>query len=59
MPVRVLVAEGTRADCKEACALTDGLGAEVLLAERGYDGQHNWKDHRDGHTPRHPSPKEP
>lgn len=37
MPVRVVVTEGTRADCKEACALIDGLSAEALLADRGYD----------------------
>ena len=37
MPVRVIVTEGTRADCKEACALIDGLSAEALLADRGYD----------------------
>ncbi|AMD92115.1 transposase [Desulfomicrobium orale DSM 12838] len=37
MPLRVAVTEGTRADCKEACALIDGLSAEMLLADRGYD----------------------
>ena len=37
MPVRVLVAAGTRADCKEAIALIDGICAEYLLADRGYD----------------------
>ena len=37
MPFRVAVIEGTRADCKEACALIDGLSAEMLLADRGYD----------------------
>lgn len=37
MPVRVIVTEGTRADCKEACALIDGVSAEALLADRGYD----------------------
>ena len=37
MPVRVVVTEGTRADCKEARALIDGLNAEALLADRGYD----------------------
>ena len=37
MPVRVVVTEGTRADCKEACALIDGLSAGILLADRGYD----------------------
>ena len=37
MPIRVVVTEGTRADCKEACALIDGLSAGALLADRGYD----------------------
>ena len=37
MPVRVIITEGTRADCKEACALIDGIVAENLLADRGYD----------------------
>ena len=37
MPLRVIVTEGTRADCKEACALIDGFSAEALLADRGYD----------------------
>ena len=37
MPVRVTITEGTRADCKEACVLIDGLSAETLLADRGYD----------------------
>ena len=37
MPVRVVITEGTRADCKEACTLIDGLNAEALLADRGYD----------------------
>ena len=37
LPVRVVITEGTRADCKEAVALIDGLSAEALLADRGYD----------------------
>ena len=37
MPVRVLITEGTRADCKEAIHLIDGISAEILLADRGYD----------------------
>ena len=37
MPVRVLITEGTRADCKEAIHLIDGISAEPLLADRGYD----------------------
>ena len=37
MPVRILVTEGTRADCTQACALIEGIDAEILLADRGYD----------------------
>ena len=37
MPVRILVTEGTRADCKEAVNLIKGVDAEYLLADRGYD----------------------
>lgn len=37
MPVRVLITEGTRADCKEAIHLIEGISAKVLLADRGYD----------------------
>ena len=37
MPLRVIITEGTRADCKEACALIDGIHAGALLADRGYD----------------------
>ena len=29
--------EGTRAECQEAGGLIDGIEAESLLAERGYD----------------------
>ena len=37
MPVRILITEGTRADCKEAVHLIEGISAEVLLSDRGYD----------------------
>ena len=37
MPLRVLVTEGTRADCTEAEGLIDGFEAGHLLADRGYD----------------------
>ena len=37
MPVRVLIIEGTRADCKEAVHLIHGISARALLADRGYD----------------------
>ena len=31
------ITEGTRADCKEAVHLIEGISAETLLADRGYD----------------------
>lgn len=37
MPVRVLVTAGTTADCTQAIALIDGIEAQYLLADRGYD----------------------
>lgn len=37
MPVRIAITEGTRADCKEAVGLIDGILADALLADRGYD----------------------
>ena len=37
MPVRILITEGTRADCEEAISLIEGIDAECLLADRGYD----------------------
>ncbi|PTY02772.1 IS5 family transposase [Verrucomicrobia bacterium LW23] len=37
MPVRAVVTKGTTADCTQAEPLIDGLTAEVLIADRGYD----------------------
>ena len=37
MPVRVAVTAGTTADCTQAVALIDGISAQFLLADRGYD----------------------
>ena len=37
MPVRVAVTAGTTADCTQAIALIDGIAAQFLLADRGYD----------------------
>lgn len=39
MPVRAIVTSATTADCKQACALMDGIEAEKLLADKGYDAQ--------------------
>ena len=37
MPVRVMVTEGTAADCSQALPLIEGIDAECLLADRAYD----------------------
>lgn len=37
MLVRILIAEGTRAGYKEVIYLIEGISAETLLANRGYD----------------------
>ena len=37
MPLRAIITEGTTADCTQAIALIDGLSAQNLLADRGYD----------------------
>lgn len=37
MPIRVLLTEGTKADCSMALDLLQGLPMEYLLADRGYD----------------------
>ncbi len=37
MPVRVIVTEGTVADCTQALPLIEGIKAERLLADRAYD----------------------
>ena len=37
MPIRVLITAGTTADCTQAGKLIEGLTAENLLADKGYD----------------------
>ena len=37
MPVRIIVTQGTTADCSQAEKLIEGLDAEYLLPDRGYD----------------------
>ena len=37
MPLRVIITEGTCADCTQALPLIDGMTAEYLLADKGYD----------------------
>jgi IS5 family transposase len=36
MPLRVVVTEGACADCTQAGALTEGIDAQFLLADKGY-----------------------
>ena len=37
MPVRVIITSGTTADCTQAQHLIEGIDAEALFADRGYD----------------------
>jgi len=37
MPVRLRLTAGTTADCTQALPLIDGIAADHLLADRGYD----------------------
>lgn len=37
MPVRVLITAGSVADCTQAGRLIEGLAAEHLIADKGYD----------------------
>ena len=37
MPVRAIITEGTTADCTQAEHLIEGIDAQYLLADRGYD----------------------
>ncbi|KAG0178078.1 hypothetical protein DFQ28_003966, partial [Apophysomyces sp. BC1034] len=37
MPVRLIGTEGSRADCTQAGELIEGISAEHLIADKGYD----------------------
>jgi transposase len=37
MPVRAIITQGTTADCTQAGPLIEGIRAEYLIADRGYD----------------------
>ena len=37
MPVRVIITQGATADCTQAARLIEGIAAEYLMADRGYD----------------------
>ena len=40
MPVRIIVTDGTVADCSKAGELIDGIDADYLLADIGYDTEY-------------------
>ena len=37
MPLRIVITEGTCADCTQAATLIEGIDAQYLLADKGYD----------------------
>ncbi len=37
IPVRVIITEGTVADCTQTHRLVEGIDAAILLADKGYD----------------------
>ena len=37
MPVRIIITAGPVADCAKAAELIGGIGAQVLIADKGYD----------------------
>ena len=37
MPVRILITQGTTADCRQAENLVEGINADALFADRAYD----------------------
>ena len=39
LPIRAHITHGARADCTQAGKLIEGLSADYLLADRGYDTQ--------------------
>jgi len=40
MPVRMVITNGTAADCAQAPKLIEGLNAAYLLADKAYDANH-------------------
>ena len=40
MPICAIITEGTKADCKEAIMLVEGIDAQALLADRAYDANY-------------------
>ena len=39
MPVRMFITAGPVADCTQACALIEGIKAEYVMADKGYDSE--------------------
>ena len=39
-PLRFILTEGQAADCKQALALLEGLKADAVLADKGYDADY-------------------
>ena len=37
MPVRIIITQGTTADCSKACELIEGIDAGFLFADKAYD----------------------
>ncbi len=37
MPVRIIVTEGSRNDCTQACELTQNIEAQHIIADKAYD----------------------
>ncbi|CAF0761323.1 unnamed protein product [Didymodactylos carnosus] len=37
MPVRIIVTEGSRNDCTQACELTQNIDAQHIIADKAYD----------------------
>ena len=40
MPLKVFITQGTQADCSKADLLIEGISADYLLADKGYDAGH-------------------
>lgn len=47
MPVRIFITSGTTADCTQDSRLIEGINAEHLLADRGYDSNEIMKKARE------------
>ena len=55
---RVLITDGTTADCTQASELIEGISADYLLADKGYDRNEIIEQAQNqGHDIRHPTKK--